>query len=655
MPFWWNRRRRPWYGPWRKRRFLYKKRRRRFTRKRRRYRRPTRRRRGRRRKYKVRRKKQKINIQQWQPDKIRKCKIKGQGMLVAGAEGNQFYCYTDQKEQYTQPRAPGGGGFGVEVLSLEYLYKQWEAHKNVWTSSNDYLDLCRYTGCKISFYRHQDIDFIISYDRQPPFNFKKDTYSHTHPQLLLLQRHKKILLSTKSNPKGRNKLTLKIKPPKQMSTKWFFQEQFADYGLVKIQAAAAQFNYSLYGPNTQSPNITIHALNTTFYKRHNWAQNVQGPWLPYLDYPQSATVNYIDSKGKVSTVSLSSYYSTIDRQTGFFQTGVLTAVDVKKNGQSFHERPVAIGRYNPEEDTGIGNKVWFVSVVADSAWATPRDTDLIIVELPLYIAFYGFWDYIVRTKGKVGYMQQGMFVVQSSAIKPLTPTTQKAWPILDYSFILGNMPYDETLTTTDSAQWYPTAFKQRQIINAIVESGPYVPKLYNLKSSTWQLPYTYCFYFKWGGQQITDNTIQDPKGQETYPVPDKFQERIQVIDPVKQKVETFLRPWDFRRGFVTETAFKRMSENLRSDVSFQSDDSEPKKKKRKVTAQVPYKNPETEEVQSCLLSLLEEDSSPEQTDNIQQQLQFQYKQQQKLKHNILKLLTHIKKKQRMLQLTTGVD
>lgn len=90
-------------------------------------------------------------------------------MLVAGAEGNQFYCYTDQKEQYTQPRAPGGGGFGVEVLTLEYLYKQWEAHKNVWTASNDYLDLCRYTGCKISFYRHQDVDFIISYDRQPPF------------------------------------------------------------------------------------------------------------------------------------------------------------------------------------------------------------------------------------------------------------------------------------------------------------------------------------------------------------------------------------------------------------------------------------------------------------------------------------------------------
>ncbi len=34
--------------------------------------------------------------------------------------------------------------------------------------------------------------------------------------------------------------------------------------------AATNFSYSLYGPNTQSPNLTIYALNTDFYALHNW-------------------------------------------------------------------------------------------------------------------------------------------------------------------------------------------------------------------------------------------------------------------------------------------------------------------------------------------------------------------------------------------------
>ncbi len=152
MPFWWRRRRKPWFGKWRRRRYNYTTKRRKYRRKQ--YRRPAfRRRRRRRRRQKVRRKKQKIPIQQWQPDSITKCKIKGYGCLVAGAEGRQFYCYTNEIGQYIQPKAPGGGGFGAEMFSLEYLYKQWVARKNIWTHSNDYKDLVRYTGSKIKTFQ----------------------------------------------------------------------------------------------------------------------------------------------------------------------------------------------------------------------------------------------------------------------------------------------------------------------------------------------------------------------------------------------------------------------------------------------------------------------------------------------------------------------
>jgi len=654
MPFWWARRRKPWYGRWRYRQRRYKKRKV-FRRRRRRPRRPLRRRRRRRRRYKVRKKKQTIKITQWQPDSIRKCKIKGLGFLVGGAQGAQFYCYTNQKTDYTQPKAPGGGGFGCEVFSLEYLYKQWEAHKNIWTTSNDYKDLCRYTGCRFSFFRHRDIDFIINYERQPPFNLNKDTYSNIHPQNLLLKKHHRVLLSTKNNPTGKTKLTLKIKPPKQMSNKWHFQEQFAEYGLLQIQAAACNMQYSLYGPNTQSPNITVYALNTQFFRRQNWAQALTQPWTPYLQYPTQNPLSFKSASGSIFKPNLTSYASTIAKSTGFFNPGVLQAIEVLQNEKRLHERPVAIGRYNPEEDSGIGNKVWFTSVLSDHAWAPPSDSDLIIVEKPLYVIFYGFWDWIVKAKGKVGYMTQGMFVVQSPAIKTLTPTTQKAWPILDYSFIQGKMPYDETATQQDLDNWYPTAMKQRQIINAFVECGPYTPKLSNLPSSTWQLPYRYVFYFKWGGPQISDQNVQDPKHQETYPVPDKLLQTIQIVDPLQQSYKAMLRSWDFRRGIVTSSALKRMSKNLQPSESIQSDDSEPPEKKKKVTAEVPYKNQETEEIQSCLLSLFEKDTYPEQTEDIRQLIHHQQQQQEKLKLNIIQLLMHLKRKQRMLQLQTGLD
>lgn len=653
MPFWWRRRRKPWFGRWRRRLTYRQKRRRRYTR-RRRPRRFTRRRRKRRRKYKVRRKKQTINIKQWQPDSIKKCKIKGQGFLVAGAQGSQAKCYTQQKEQYTQPKAPGGGGFGCERFTLEYLYKEWQAHRNIWTASNDYKDLCRYTGCEFTFYRHTDIDFIINYDRQPPFDIKKDTYYNIHPQSMLLARHKRILLSAKTNPKGPVKIKLKIKPPKQMITKWFFQEEFSGYDLVKLQACATQIPYSLYGPNTQSPCLTLHALNTKFFQRHNWAQHLNEAYIPYFNYPKTDPLKYIDINKKQFQPTIDTYANSVSKDKGFFNPGVLLAVDVKNSSGQYAERPLALGRYNPEEDRGIGNKVWFTTVVSDSNWAPPSDPDLIIVEEPLYIAFFGFADWIIKAKGKVGYLEQGMFVIQSPYIKLLTPTTQKAWPILDFSFVQGKMPWDETLTDSEKQFWYPTYKKQQQIINAIIESGPYSPKLSNLKSSTWQLPYKYTFHFKWGGPNITDQTVQDPKGQDIYPVPDKLFERIQIADPEKQRYKAMLRPWDYRRGHITPKALKRMSENLISDESVLSDTEETPKKKKKITSQLQYKNQEQEEIQSCLLSLFEEDTLQE-SDNLKQLIQQQQQQQRNLKHNLVKLLTHMKQKQRLLQLHTGID
>lgn len=657
MPFWWNRRRRPWYPTWRKRR--YRKTRYRRYKRRRRPRRPAYRRRRRRRRYKVRRKKKRITIQQWQPDKIVKCKIIGYGYLVAGAEGNQFRCYTNDKHNYGQPKAPGGGGFGCEQYTLEYLYKEWEAHRCIWTRSNDYLDLVRYTGCIFYFYRHPKTDFIVWYDRQPPFKFTTTTYLETHPLSMLLKRHHKVIRSLEHNPKSKPYVKVKILPPKQMITKWFFQPDFADVPLFKLCGSASNFGYSLYGPNTQSPNVTIYALNTDFYVMHNWADSslTTSGYLPYQNIPHDLKFNYL-YKGKKGTVNppTKTYSTSIAYETGYFRPEILNAYEVTDStGATQYNRPISIGRYNPEEDNGKGNRIWLTSIISNKGWAQPTDKDLIIGEIPLYMAFWGLWDYIIQSRKTEEYLAVSMFVVKSDYIKiVLGGPHQKVWPILDWSFIQGTMPWDEALTKQEKMKWYPTCYKQQQTINSLVECGPYCPKYPYLSVSTWQLPYKYKFYFKWGGPQTGENIVQDPKDQEKYPVPDTFTEAIQIRDPLRQHPKTLLRSWDFRRDIVTKSALKRMQENLSTDESEQSDFSETPKKKKKVTTEIPCSDQEEKDLQTCLLSLCEKDTFPEETEDLKQLIYQQYHKQQQLKNNLFKLLKNLKKTQAHLQMQTGM-
>nr|UHK04797.1 MAG: ORF1 [Torque teno midi virus] len=662
MPFWWTRRRKPWYTTWRNRRFR-RKRKRTYGRRRRKPRRFARRRRRRRRPYKVRRKKKKITIQQWQPDRILKCKIKGYSFLVCGSQGNQYRCYTDDKLNYGQPKAPGGGGFGVEQYTLQFLFKEWQAHKNIWTTSNDYTDLVRYTGCKIILFRHPTTDFIVWYDRQPPFDFKINTYTDTHPLRLLLNRHHKVIRSLQYNTRQKPYVKLNIKPPKQMITKWFFQPDFATVPLFRLVGSACNFGYSLYGPNTQSPNLTLYALNIDFYKYHNWGNNTLQTlgYMPYASVPRTTSHHLIFKTPKKNTSVIFdnvTYKDTVSYEKGWFQPGVLAAYQVVENIHQevpLQNRPVAIGRYNPEDDDGIGNRIWLISIVNNDSWQQPSDRNLIIGELPLYMAFWGIWDTVIKLRKTEEWLKTSMFVVKSKAIKiVLGGFKQDTWPFIDWSFIQGKMPWDEELTLQEKANWYPTCYKQQGTINAFVECGPLCPKYSYLPSSTWQLPYKYIFYFKWGGPQTGEKIIQDPQDQEKYPVPDKFTEILQIHDPGTQHCQSLLRPWDFRRGYITTTALKRMQDHLPIDESEQSDVTEPPKKKKKITTQIPVSDEEQEEIQTCLQSLQEKDSFPEQTQDIQQLIQYQHKKQQQLKHNIYKLLLNIKKSQAHLQMQTGL-
>nr|UHK06656.1 MAG: ORF1 [Torque teno midi virus] len=667
MPFFWPRRRRYWWGRnYRRRRYQNRRRKPRFKRRRRRRIRRYPKRSRRRKRYKVRRKKKTLLVRQWQPDRIVKCKIKGFGTLVLGAEGKQMICYTNDKTILTPSKTPCGGGFGTERFTLQHLYDQWTSRNNIWTKSNHYTDLCRYLGCKFIFYRHNLQDFIINYERQPPFNMDKTTYMSLHPTQMLLGKHKKILLSKQRKTNGKQKLTIRIPPPKQMINKWFFTSQFATYDLCKISASVASFSYPNLGCCNENQILNLNALNTEFYKTPHWASGHTEAYRPYPTIATNILFWYKDSRGtpQKAKVNIKTYLDSINRYTGWFQPGVLAAYKITyDNGESSKETdPSAMAelpctpiRYNAPKDTGEGNQVWAVSILTES-WSPPtKDSDLIVQGLPLWLSLWGLASYIRKKKGDYNVLNSYIFVVKSPAIYKLpTVSTQNYFPLLSTSFVIGNGPYNSPITDSLKQYWFPNYVHQQECLNDIVKCGPYVPKLERNRDSTWELPYTYIFYFKWGGPETTDQQVTNPKDKGTYPVPDHTTERVQISNPLKQDTETLLHPWDYRRGFITNSALKRVCENIETDTDFQPDGETPKKKK-KVGCELRIPEEENQEIKKCLLSLCEESSCQESpSQNLEQLIHHQRKQQQKLKHHILTILTELKIKQKQLQLHTGV-
>lgn len=662
MVWWWRRRRRWWTGY---KRPFYKKRKR-YRRKRRWRRRKPRRtyRRRRRGRTKVKRKRKTINLKQWQPDTIRKCKIKGISLHVLGAEGKQFACYTDNRFSWTPPQTPGGGGFGVEKYTLEYLYKEYLRGNNIWTESNVYLDLIRYMGCQITFFRHPYVDFIVQYRRMYPMSIDKYSYSESHPYHLLKQRHKKIIPSFRHKPYGKRYVKVKIGPPKQFVNKWFFQEAFAETGLVQLTSAACDLDFSYMGCCNQNQLITFYALNLQFYTKAGWgnatAPGTLSKWYNPTGNMATGTWTGKDIQGNNIQVNINndtgpnSYMQSINYDGGWFTPKLLQMVTVT-NPQLV--APVKVARYNLNRDDGVNNAIWLVSALNYSYESPRTDKTLIIDNLPLWQLMYGFMDYVQKVKQDTTFLKSYYMVIQSTAIEPHTGLDKYHIPI-DMDFIKGKGPYGEYVTSAQKQKWFVTLEHQLSTINSFVEAGPFIPKLGNQRNSTWELKSTYKFFFKFGGAELPEKETADPAKQGTTDVPDKLKSTIQISDPTQQKAAEMLHAWDFRRGIITKTACKRILKDRSTCSSLFTDAEEPTAKKAKIygNAVLPQVQ-ENKEMQTCLLSLCESSScqeEEEETPNLYQLIQQQKHKQHSIKNKLLKLITELKCKQNLLQLQTGM-
>ncbi len=150
-------------------------------------------------------KKRFLKLLQWQPDSIRKCKIKGFKCLFQGGSHVLSRNYIQYIESIVPEHWDGGGGWGLMVLSLGALYEDWEHLRNVWTTSNIGLPLVKYRGAKLVFYQSPYTDYVVTVNTCWPMTDTELTHANSCPQRMLLARKKHIIpsLLTKNYQKQR--------------------------------------------------------------------------------------------------------------------------------------------------------------------------------------------------------------------------------------------------------------------------------------------------------------------------------------------------------------------------------------------------------------------------------------------------------------------
>nr|UGV36690.1 MAG: ORF1 [TTV-like mini virus] len=576
------------------------------------------RKRWRRHRYRVRRKLPFLTLKEWQPKRIQKLKITGTLPLYATTServANNMRLYEDEISPHFVPSL---GGFSITQFTLKALYQLFQRGRAWWTQSNTDLPLIRYTGCTMKFYRAESSDYIVLYHNCFPMIPNLDTYNSTQPTIMQLNNKHKILRCKKHNYIKKPYTKVHIKPPSQMTNKWFFQKELADVPLVLLMASAMSLDRWYLNSTSVSSSLGFLSLNTSLFKYHNWATptshgyhpqdgiylwtfqqtftpptqfsitSIQYKNLIYLGrtdlWQPGVTINdtpahllpqgtqqdwqkkrdtYANNSGLWGNLFIPPYftnpkYPILSAKFGAASlTQKYTTENQNLEEENFQilEHPLVIQcRYNPFPDDGIENKIYFTSITELVQNWSPP-VDLTLQRNSLPL-WLGLWGLIDFQKVTKDPTTIDTLKVITIVTKYIKPPLTHYVPI-DQDFINGNSPYrpKQPPTASDQSNWHPKVTFQYQTINAICVSGPATIKL-PPKIST-EAHVNFKFYFKLGGCAAPIKTIDDPEKQPEFPVPNNILHSTSLQSP-DIPYQNFLYSFDWRRHLIKEKAIQRI-------------------------------------------------------------------------------------------------
>ena len=229
----------------------------------------------------------------------------------------------------------------------------------------------------------------------------------------------------------KNYITKRVPPPSLWQNKWYFQQDMCNLPLFILKTCAVSLD-QFYQPDTQlSNNITLVTLNTDMFQNPHWETEENVPYYPKVTGTQNTGLYTFGNGGDPNTLTnwqtLWPLYNTKHWVQKAPNAQIKTFTEqMKQNnwGNPFTERNAHVDqdlyftntwpsatqyeqehsftpleyiywqcRYNPEKDTGEGNKIYLVQNYAGSNWDEPQNPNLILDGFPLYNMVWGFTDW----------------------------------------------------------------------------------------------------------------------------------------------------------------------------------------------------------------------------------------------------------------------
>lgn len=519
---------------------------------------------------------------------------------------------------------PGGGGWGLLVFSLGSLYEDYDHLHNIWTKSNAGLPLVRYTGSTFYFYQTYDTDYIVTYDTCWPMVDTPHTHADSSPYRMIQKRNKIVIPSKLTKNRRRPYKRVKIKPPTQMTNRWYFQKDICDTPLVMITATAVNLTTPFANSNSLSNSIVFYSLNTFIFQNPNfehppettgYSHKILNGYSMYLyattqtkpndaDKNEESFINWLKTLiflgnprknyqgqpfgdtptytkeqwgnpfyhryleiGDEDDVSYLIYTSSVTH-INIKQKIATKTTDIKATQFQTITGPIIYKlTYNPDKDTGL-NKIYLLKTWGPSTLDEPDDQDLIFEGFPLPQLTWGWTDFIKKLKKINDLDRHSILLIKT---QNFSDNTLKVFLPLDLDFIEGHDPYQHDKQNNyqtdyyNSENWFPKIQFQDQTINLIATSQRNSPKT----NSYLQAGCKYKFYFKWGGCPKTLQKAYDPCLQSKWPTPDNITGRLTIQNP-NTPPQTELFSWDWESDFVKKQAIERIQQYTPIDETFVS-------------------------------------------------------------------------------------
>nr|UGV39094.1 MAG: ORF1 [TTV-like mini virus] len=652
MPYYWKRR------YYRNRTFW--RRRTGGTFRRRRWRRPKYRRRLWVRRRRTKRKLLTIKLKQYQPKKIRNCKIVGDICLFQGSPLRSIFNYTQYMYSFVPPEEPGGGGYGVIVMSLGSLFEGFQHLKNIWTTSNTGLPLVRYLGATFYFYQSPTTDYAVEIRRDFPMNDFKYTHADSCPNRMLLKTNTIKVPSTETRKKRKPYKKVKIKPPAQLENKWYFQKDICDLPLVMILATAVDLRYHYGGSHWESNNISLICLNPLLFQDHNFTNyEITRGYYPKPNlYLYASRTNHqptveADTAGlkliylgntkeyklgqelDIDNIKTSShdkwgnpFYPKFDQESYTIYGAPVPPSQINKSNPKTTFTIIADNfyhhiRYNPEKDTGETNQLYVVPNYDQSSWEPPENQNLVFSGLPFFDIIWGYVDWQEKVHDINHIMENHILVMKSKTFNEPLP----AYIPIDLSFRDGFSPYrtedsEIKITDYDKSHWHPCIRHQVYSMNQIGLTGTGCCR--SKYNNYLQAKMKYIFKFKWGGSPKDLEKPFDPCSQPKWDLPSNLSQGIQIENP-STAPETQIQSFDWNRDYIKQKTISRIQKHTKTDGSLQ------------LVTEHRFNPPAPQESSS---ETSESSSEEEETQtSLQTQILRLRKQQLKLKRTILHRLT----------------